>query len=169
MPDHLSADDNTNILAYVSYLADLMGIPSTYQIVLMEKTSEEYSGVESDGDDLDDDHSYPSACVHVREKRYTAELYISKQWGKYTQQCKTNTLIHELYHILHKRLDVLFEEWTSGRHVSFNDSGNAHDDYTRDLELFIDQAAFVLAPLVIPYPVEYDAGRNIVLEGNDSG
>jgi hypothetical protein len=146
----------------MSYLIDMLSIGMNFQIVIMNEDAESHSGM-----DEDDDDGTVIASIKTFEHRNAANLFINKNWGEFPTRVRTNSLVHEALHIIHKPLDVVFADYIEGADLPIRMQGQADHQFTRAAEKMVDQLAYVLAPLLEPYGYEYDIHPNVVTEGND--
>jgi hypothetical protein len=138
---HITKPEVDNVIAYLSYLRDFLGISSTYRILICNQTAEE---------NCDDEEV--QAHIEAERQRWTCHLYLSKEWMDWCDEHKTYILLHELLHIMQRDLDVLIEDFWQSPRVSSDDYVAYDKRYHRLVEQFVDRIASVLLGHVTTYP-----------------
>ena len=82
------------------------------------------------------------ASVKVIESRYIAEISLSKNWSSLPKEEKNLTIIHEMCHLLHFRIDHAFESTRQFMHDHEYDI--VETQYRREMELLVDRLAMVI-------------------------
>lgn len=152
MPGHVG--DVENVRQYVSYLMDVLGISNTYGVTIMDQTAEQF---------MDDEDGENCAAIHTFDGHWSCQLYLGSDWDTYTDRVKGESLLHEMLHVLHKPIDVVFREETQGIERSLPDRGKSDERLTSAIEKLVSRLTSIMSPDVNPYPVEFDVAPRVLL------
>lgn len=122
---HLTDKESTAALRLAVEVGEILGI-GLWSIRIMEEPC------------ADDCH----ASVKVIEGRYVAEISLSKDWSSLPKEEKKLTIIHEMCHLLHFRIDHAFESARQFMHDYEYDIVEAQ--YRHEMELLVDRLAMVI-------------------------
>ena len=130
-PEHITEREAEIVLDYLHTIATLVGLPRF-----------EF--------DLDltpcDDGRYASIFMH--NQKYYARVSLNAEWMEYPPDIKANSMIHEVCHLLHHRLDHLIDDQI--RYMHDHEHRAFEKAYVRETELIIDQLARTLQDHAAP-------------------
>lgn len=135
-------EDEDNILCYVSYL--LKEFRLTQWTVMV-------SGLPTEPEEEGD--AAPHASIHTHDDRYCAVLQVHKDWSNYPTAHKTETLVHEMLHLVTRDLRSRMRFWCIVVAGKMGDlTGHMGIDADSAEERLVDHLATVIAPYLAQYP-----------------
>lgn len=82
------------------------------------------------------------ASIDVGRQRYEATIKICRGWSAMRNDEQLNTIVHEVCHLIHRRIDSVIEDASALMHG--HEWSALNDRYKLEIELVIDQLAMTL-------------------------
>lgn len=83
------------------------------------------------------------ASIDTVYGKYTAQVYLASDWMKRTDQDRRETVVHEMLHLLHFRINHIFDDAAELMRDHEHEALNTR--YRRETELMVDHLAKFLA------------------------
>lgn len=91
-------------------------------------------------DPADDDDVASISTVHGK---YTAQVYLASDWMRRTDQDRRETVVHEMLHLLHFRIDHILDD--AANYMRDHEHEALATRYRRETELMVDHLAKFLS------------------------
>ena len=120
---------NREAQAVADFAAEVLGALSmpSWQVLVMEKPA----------------HEDAVASITPVEGKYTAQLYLCSDWMKRTDQDRRETVVHEVLHLLHFRINHVIADAADLMREHEHDALEVR--YRRETELMVDHLAKFLS------------------------
>lgn len=119
---HVGDGEVSAILDFMQELLALLKM-TQYRILMMWNPS--------------DDDCY--ASIDFVDGRFTAQLYLNKEWSGYHPDIKFNTIIHETLHITHRTVNDVVED--QAHHMLYPAYADFRRRFQEQMEFFVDHYA----------------------------
>lgn len=126
MPKHVTKREAQAIADFAIEILAALHMPG-WQILISEEPTDE--------DDI--------AAISPMDTKYTAVLYLASDWMKRSEEERRETIVHEVLHLLHFRVNHVFEDARNLMHDYEHDALQLR--YTRETELMVDHLAKFLS------------------------
>ena len=119
---HVTRKEASKVGTFAAEVLRLLAMPG-WTVLVMEQPAEEGT----------------VARVQTIYGRYVVELYLCNGWMKLTSDERRDTVIHEMLHLLHLRVDHVFEDARDYMHDHEHDLLERR--YRRETEYMVDHLA----------------------------
>lgn len=123
---HLTKKERKRILRFVHELIATLGLPA-YDVTVSDEPAKK--------------DCY--ASITWNRQRYTATLWVNKDWATYDEAQQRNTLTHEVLHLIQRRTDDVVVR--ARRYMHAHEFDLWRDDVFQEVELMVDLLAGYLS------------------------
>jgi hypothetical protein len=123
---HVTKREAQAVADFASEVLTALRMPS-WQVLVMEEPADEDC----------------VASISTVEGKYTAQLYLASDWMKRTDQDRRETVVHEMLHLLHFRVNHVIED--AELLLREHEAADLDRRYHRETELMVDHLAKFLS------------------------
>lgn len=124
---HINESEAQELIDFMRYLMDWWGLPR-YWIKVQDTPPEDAEA---------------QAEIIIAAERYVLSLYLCKDWRDLSDYQRLHTIVHEVCHISHRRIDTVVRRTENLMHD--HEWAVVNEDYRVEMELWVDQLANALA------------------------